>query len=290
MSPDPAAHGEGEPLELTVLGLRVAAKVWGPPDGVKVLGLHGWLDNAATFDRLAPLLPAVRLVAVDLPGHGLSQHKPESAFYHFVDWISDVAAIADALGWDRFALLGHSMGAGIASLLPGAAPERISRVVLLEGIGPMSSPPEDMPVRVRAALADQRQLRDKRLRPYGSRDEAARVLKAGLGAISDDGARLLVERGTQAQHNGVVWRADPRLRATSPMRFVEAQALAFLRAITCPVLLIRAASGYPFDEGEVSARLAAITDLRVVKLPGGHHVHLDDPQAVAAAIVDFLAS
>src|SRR5688500_18042292 len=82
----------------------------------RVLALHGWLDNAASFVPLAPYLDDVDLVAIDLPGHGRSAHLPPGADYSFAGALHSVLDAADALGWDTFALLGHSMGAGIGSL------------------------------------------------------------------------------------------------------------------------------------------------------------------------------
>ncbi|MCB1637058.1 MAG: alpha/beta fold hydrolase, partial [Xanthomonadales bacterium] len=138
-----------EELELKTPYLRLAARAWGPLDGVPVLALHGWLDNAASFDALAPLLPNVRLVALDLTGHGRSEHRPPGIHYHFVDFIPDVVAAADALGWDRFALLGHSLGGGIASFVAATLPERIDRVAMIEGLGPPTSDPADGPANLR---------------------------------------------------------------------------------------------------------------------------------------------
>ena len=94
-----------EELELRTPYLRLAARAWGPLKGIPVLALHGWLDNAASFDALAPLLPDLRLAALDLPGHGQSEQRPPGMHYHFVDFIPDVVTAADALGWKRFALL-----------------------------------------------------------------------------------------------------------------------------------------------------------------------------------------
>ena len=135
-------------LSLTVNGRRLEALAWGTPTGFPCLALHGWLDNANTFARLAPRLPQLHWVAIDLPGHGLSEHRSPDAKYHFIDWVGDVMAAADALGWQRFSLVGHSMGAAIAALCAGAYPNRVKRLALLDGLGPFSSEAEDVPARL----------------------------------------------------------------------------------------------------------------------------------------------
>ena len=137
---------------IEISGLALAARVHGPEDGLPVLALHGWLDNAATFDRLAPLLPDLRIVAIDLAGHGRSQHRV-GAPYHFIDYVADAGAVADALGWQQFSLLGHSLGAGVAALLAGTWPERVRRLALLEGLGPMTELDIGAPARLREAMA-----------------------------------------------------------------------------------------------------------------------------------------
>ncbi|MCA9779175.1 MAG: alpha/beta fold hydrolase, partial [Candidatus Eremiobacteraeota bacterium] len=111
-----------------------------------VLALHGWLDNAGTFDGLASHLQGLDLVCLDLPGHGHSYHRPAGTPYHFVDWVPEVFCAAKSLGWERFVLMGHSMGAGIASLAAGTFPERIEKLILIEGIGPFASPDEEAPL------------------------------------------------------------------------------------------------------------------------------------------------
>ena len=122
-----------EELEIQTSTLRLSAKCWGSPAGMPVLAFHGWLDNAATFDHLAPCLKEFRLVSIDLPGHGLSEHRSSSSSYHFSDMIVEMLEVLDVLGWHRFSLLGHSMGAGVASYLAGTIPEKIKSVILIEG-------------------------------------------------------------------------------------------------------------------------------------------------------------
>lgn len=278
----------GESIELQVLGGTMAAKAWGPPDGRPVLAIHGWLDNAASFDLLAPLLPGLRIVAIDLPGHGRTPHRAEGAWYHFSDWVADAVAAADALGWSTYSVLGHSMGAGIATLLAGSLPEKVGRVVFLEGLGPLCAPADEGPDRFRRAIVERPRLAQKQPRPYGSREQLASRLSKVIPKLPLEGAALLVARGTTEVAGGVTWRSDPRVRGTSPFRLTEEQVLAFFRRILAPCLLIRAIDGFPFDDAVLEARCACIDDLRYVEIEGGHHVHLESPERVADIIGPFL--
>jgi pimeloyl-ACP methyl ester carboxylesterase len=277
------------PRELTLDAgdFQLAARAWGPPDAPKVLALHGWLDNAATFDRLAPLLPGLHLVAIDLPGHGRSDHRPPGASGHFVDWVVDVVAIVDHLGWTRCALLGHSMGAGIASLVPAILGERVERMVLIEGLGPLSSPPEHTPEQLAEAIAAERRAVAKKPRSFPDLEAAVRARMRGSD-LDQNAARVLVERAIEVTAQGVRFRHDPRLTTPSRVRLTEPQVHAFLAATSCPVLLIRARAGWPVPDEAVAARLGAIPDAHAVEVEGGHHVHLTHPDRVAPLIHGFL--
>ncbi|MBW8822952.1 MAG: alpha/beta fold hydrolase [Xanthomonadales bacterium] len=129
----------------TITALRSAATENAP----RVLALHGWLDNAASFIPLAAHLAGIELVAVDLPGHGRSVHLPPGAIYTFEMAVHHVLDIADALGWERFTLLGHSMGAGIASLVAAACPQRVERLVCIEALGGLADAAENTALRMR---------------------------------------------------------------------------------------------------------------------------------------------
>lgn len=280
---------EPEELHLELPGGKLAALAWGPPDGQPVLALHGWLDNAHSFLPLAGHLSGLRVVALDLPGHGLSEHRPPGAAYHFVDWVVDAVGAADALGWERFALLGHSMGAGVASLVAGTVPARVSHLALIEGLGPLSVPPEEAPARLAQSIVRSRRRSRRPARLHPDREAAAERLRAASPGLAEEAARLLVERGTKEVAGGVLWRADPRLRALSPMRMTEEHVHAFLRAVRCPTLLLRAREGYAFDQKLLLGRLECLRAPEVHELSGGHHVHMEDPAAVAALLVPFFA-
>jgi pimeloyl-ACP methyl ester carboxylesterase len=275
-------------LSLELAHLRVAAEAWGPENGPPVLALHGWMDNAASFERLAPHLDGLRLVALDLPGHGLSDHGPPGRVQHFVDWAPVVLETADALGWSSFSILGHSMGAGIATLIPAIAPERVDRLVLLEGFGPMTKPAEEAPLQLADAIRSETELKENSSRLFPSIEAAVAARKAGSD-LDGASAEILVKRGTEAVEGAIRFIHDPRLKTRSRLRLTENQLLAFMEKIHCPVLLIYAQGGFRYPEGVLSRRLEAVKDLHVAEVEGGHHVHLSHPERVAPLILDFFA-
>jgi pimeloyl-ACP methyl ester carboxylesterase len=279
----------GRDIELELPHLLLAAREWGDGDGEPVLALHGWLDNAASFDTLAPLLPDLHLVAIDLPGHGRSQHRPPGVVHHFIDWVPEIAAAADALGWESFSLLGHSMGAGISSLVPAVFPDRVRRVVLLEGAGPLAADAGKAPEQLISALADEAKARALEPRVFPDLESAvsARLHDSDL---DKEAARRLVERGTERVDGGVRFTHDPRLKTRSRLRFTEDQVHAFLAAIRCPVLAVEASRGWPFPKDLVEARLALIPGLERALVDGGHHVHLTHPERVAPLVADFFSA
>jgi pimeloyl-ACP methyl ester carboxylesterase len=265
-----------------VTGLRA-----GTPGAPKVLALHGWLDNAASFVPLAPLLQGIELVAPDLPGHGRSVHLPQGADYSFAGAVNSVLDIADALGWERFALLGHSMGAGIGSLVAAACPQRVERFVAIEALGALAESPERTVTRLRDAIAAMRNVARKPLRVFPDIDTAIRA-RMQVNALDEPTARLLVERGLAMVEGGHAWSSDPRLTLPTTIRMTEPQVLALVRGIECPTVVIHADPAQPYLPDDLRrTRASALPHGRLLVLPGGHHLHMEQPQAVAAAIGDF---
>jgi len=267
----------------TVRGLRAGRE--GAP---RVLALHGWLDNAASFVPLAPHLEGIDLVVPDLPGHGASDHLPRGMDYSFAAAVHSVLDIADALGWERFRLLGHSMGAGIASLVAAACPERIERLVAIEALGALAEVPERTVERLRDAVVATRALPGKRLRVFPDIEPAVRARMKANG-LTEDAARLLVERGVVAVDGGWCWSSDPRLTLPTMVRMTEAQIEDLVAGITCPAKVLFADPAQPYLPDPVRrARAALLPAGELVVLPGGHHLHMEQPREVAAAIGGFL--
>lgn len=254
------------------------------PQKPLLIALHGWLDNGASFLPLAPYLDDFHLVCVDLPGHGHSDHKTTP--YVFVDWLDDLYQITQAAGWPHFTLLGHSLGALIASAYAGVFPEQIERLILLEGLGPLTQPDEAAPAQIRRAILNRSRTRERSAGGFASIDEAV-AARCKVADITPEAARLICERQLEERAGRWQWRSDPRLRDLSPLRMSEGQAQALIRAICCPVLFIRGEQGFAELEAQWQLRQGAFRQIEQVILPGNHHFHMENGAATAVCIVNF---
>jgi pimeloyl-ACP methyl ester carboxylesterase len=266
---------------------RITGLRSGTPNGTKVLALHGWLDNAASFLPLAAQLPQLDLVMLDLPGHGRSAHLPPGADYNLMVTINAVLEVADQLGWEEFSVLGHSMGAGIGSILAASLPQRVQRLVAIEALGALAEASERTVQRLRDGVAAARALPSKQLRVF---PDLAAPVRARMQAnqLSEASARLLVERGVAPVEGGFVWSSDPRLTLPALQRMTEAQVRQLIAGIECPVRVIFADPPQTYlPEPLRSDRAALLPQGELVVLPGIHHLHMEAPIEVAHAIGGF---
>ncbi|MGB4074754.1 alpha/beta fold hydrolase [Pseudomonas sp.] len=277
-----------EEVRLRLPHIELAAHLYGPEDGVPVIALHGWLDNAASFARLAPLLPGLRIVALDFAGHGHSDHRPPGGSYAIWDYAHDVLQVAEQFGWQRFSLLGHSMGAIVSVLLAAAMPERIERLALIDGLIPYTGEAETAPQKLGEALKAQLALAGKSKPVYAEFDRAVEARMRGVGAVSREAAELLAQRGLMPVPGGYTWRTDSRLTLPSPLRLTHAHAVAFARSLQCPVKLVLAQQGMLLAQSSLKQLLVDLP-IEVAQLPGGHHLHLDDDSGAALVADCFKA-
>ncbi|XP_026305242.1 serine hydrolase-like protein 2 isoform X1 [Piliocolobus tephrosceles] len=128
-----AAPGLISELKLAVPWGHIAAKAWGSLQGPPVLCLHGWLDNANSFDRLIPLLPQdFYYVAMDFGGHGLSSHYSPGVPYYQQTFVSEIRRVVADLKWNRFSILGHSFGGIVGGMFSCMFPEMVNKLILLD--------------------------------------------------------------------------------------------------------------------------------------------------------------
>lgn len=266
-------------------GLRLAALEW-PGEGLPIIAVHGWLDNAASFMPLAEQLGEHHLLALELPGHGHSDHLPEAAHYHLADNLHCISAVADAMGWQQFVVLGHSMGAAIATLAATLMPQRVSAISLIDGLGPIAYTPQQELERIRPFFAGGDD--EPGSRPFNDVATASWVRQRySRYAISAEAVGMVVERNLCCVGEGYQWRYDERLRQPSSHYYSEEQVRGILGAIECPALLISAGEGALSGWDGFSARRAALHGLQHVVLPGGHYLHMEQPQLVAEQLLPF---
>ncbi|MET1077319.1 MAG: alpha/beta hydrolase [Pseudomonas sp.] len=275
-----------EEVRLSLPHSELAAHLYGPQDGLPVIALHGWLDNAASFTRLAPRLQGLRIVALDFAGHGHSEHRPAGAGYAIWDYVLDVLQVAEQFGWKRFSLLGHSMGAIVSVLLAAALPERVERLALIDGLLPFTGEADSAPDKLGEALKAQLALAGKRKPVYARIEQAVEARMKGVGAVSREAAELLAQRGLMPVPGGYTWRTDSRLTLPSPLRLTREHAEAFVRRVQCPVSLVLAEQGLLLGHPSLSGLLQGLPfDLQ--RLAGGHHLHLDDELGAASVAACF---
>lgn len=285
-------------MKIDANGLEHHAFVWnglGRERSTVVL-VHGYMDAAGTWDRVAPSLAADghRVVALDMRGFGEGARAPRGSYYHFADYVFDLADAVDALSPDApVALVGHSMGGTITTLFAGSFPERVARLAILEGLGPPDTPVDIGADRMRHWIDQVRRVRaraDEERTPTLARDEARQRLAGNHPAVPADVIDHRLPHLVRDEGDGrVSWRFDPLHRTTSPVPFFAELYMAFARKVTCPVLFVSGgpAGFHPPDEEE---RLRSFAKLERAEIAdAGHMMHWTEPDEVARLLGAFLS-
>jgi pimeloyl-ACP methyl ester carboxylesterase len=271
-------------LNFNVDGLQFAAQAWGNPEHFPILALHGWLDNSASFFALAPLLNNVYIVALDMAGHGQTSHRLGSFPYNIWEDVAEIFAVADQLGWNEFALLGHSRGAIIATIAAGTFPERITHLGLIEGLLPEPKRSEDAPKQLALSIKGIKAQSEKILSVYPDVATAIKVRERGMFPLSHAAAEALTKRGVQKFENGYQWSTDQRLLVPSAVKLLPEQMAAFIKRINCPIALILADDGMPKLFPQYAHFVNIYPHITVSYLSGGHHLHMEEQVTDVAPI------
>lgn len=279
---------KGETLRAN--GLLHRVWTWEPaaPRGGTILFAHGFLDVGRSFHWTASRLAEEgnRVVAFDWRGHGESQWLPEGAYYHFFDYVADLADLVRQRGSRPLTLVGHSMGGTASVLFAGSHPDLVDRLVLIEGLGPEAPEGLPGPNHVRRWVDSVRAARGREFRPMASVEEAAEKLLAHNPSLAPEIARDLASWSLRKVEGGYVWSFDPVHRTKGPYPFRPEVFAEFLRALRMPVLCIEGEKGYRTRDHE--ARVAALETARRLEIPGaGHMLHWEAPKALAEAIGRF---
>jgi len=289
-----------EEIEFHLTWGKIAAKAWGPRNGRPVLAIHGWLDNAATFDRLIPLLPKdLRIVCADIPGHGLSDHYPPDIAYHFNACLPIIQRIVKQLNWEKFYLIGHSLGGGMAVFFAEIFPEQVEKLVMLDIVRAQTTFPETMGNRLRKStnviLKQEEAIIAGPEKPCSYETALKRSIMGSFNSLDVTACNALFTRGLTKVADGYVFNRDRRLRA-APLDFAPKDDQVILaRNVTAEVLIIKCRDAPYFEspeyyEEQVEALRTNSKSLQYVHVDGNHHCHLTHPERIAPLITAFFNS
>jgi pimeloyl-ACP methyl ester carboxylesterase len=277
-------------------GLPLHYLEWGERVGEPIVLIHGFLDMAYSWQAFVDCFEATQkqqpwIVAPDCRGHGDSGWVGPGGYYHFPDYVFDLDCAISALGAPRCTLIGHSMGGTISWLYAGAFPERLAKLVLIEGVGPPAMNFSDAPLRMMTWISEVHQRGRNHFRQYTSVAAGARQLQQTNPRLTQAAALDLARAGMKQHDSGKwVWKFDPLHRTAAPQPFYTAQALEFLRRIQCPVLIVEGAESHQRRRGDKQQRYDAIAQRKQIVVDhAGHMVHQDNPQALADAVAAFFA-
>ncbi|XP_076065935.1 putative serine hydrolase [Oratosquilla oratoria] len=262
-----------------------------------VLGLHGWLDNANTFDLLAQNFPdTITLLSLDLPGHGLSDHFPPGYIYDPRGYVCAVKKAVTKLGWTKFTYLGHSMGAVVGIWYCAIFPEDVDAFITIDIIKANSKPIESYASSYKRYILNYIDNERKCELPpivYSEEDLVKRTI-AGSDSLDEASAKIILQRGARMSDDGKGYVLTRDLRAkTYFIGFMVFDAWAEMaKRITCPILVIKAKNGHVYstpEETEIMLNSFRQDSPHFVfkDMEGRHHLHLTHSQEVSLVVNQF---
>lgn len=280
---------------------QLAAKIWPPETAVKpkknLLCLHGGQDNAGSFDPLLEKLAGSwQAVALDFTGHGLSSHLPKGCIYTMTHLMLDIAHAVHFLGWNQFNLLGHSIGALVGHRYASIFPEKVSKLILIEGFGEIYEARSQLIDTMRTTLLSFLRLEEKDFSEQPSyTEEEIMTLYAKMpwGCIRTDDVKILMKRGCKLQDDGrYVFTRDFRLKALYWDKVDRAALEPWWKSYKNDILVLDAVPGF----GSCSAHNGRMINVlkehcrtfQMAILDGDHHIHMNQPDLVASYIKPFL--
>jgi len=271
--------------------LRLHFWDWGQDDKPALLLVHGGLDHARNWDWVARALrDEYHVYAVDLRGHGNSQWAP-GALYSIAEHILDLSALADIINAFPIYLIGHSLGGIVASLYAGIYPDRVKKLVSIEGLGPPVGHRVHRPApeKIRDWIETVRATERREPRSYANLDAAVKRMKEANPHLSEDVARHLTLHGTNWNADGsLIWKFDNYARPFAPYGQNLQEMAQIFEQISCPTLLFWGMESWASDP-ETDDRAAKIKNRRIVKVKNaGHWVHHDQLALFLAETQAFL--
>lgn len=284
---------------LTARLCLLAGKNWGPPEETPVIALHGWHDNAGSFDPLVPLLD-FNMLALDLPGHGLSSHYPLGVHYHYPDAVVALRLAIRHLGYKKVSFVGHSLGSSLAFTYAALYPDDVDKFVSIEcGRARILIKPKEladnMGSTIDSLLKLDNKLATEQPPAYPYNELVERLQKGAFMSPTIKSCNILLKRGaveSATAPDKYSYTRDSRIRLDAFKRFSKETLLSCASTIKCQVLHIHAKPGMNCTSDEefelsIEAMKTNASKLEVHEILGTHHVHMNNPEKVAPLINNF---
>lgn len=253
------------------------------PEKPTLLFLHGYLDNANSFADLLPELSDWQCIAVDMAGHGRSEHRSAGAHYHLIDYAYDLHQIINTLKLEKVVLVGHSLGAIVCSVYASTQAKQLCGFVAIESCGPLSAPEDTTSHQIAACFESRLKAQSAIKNPTSM----TKIIKArcAISDLTEAQACAILSRNIEKVEDGQLrWLTDKRLRTTSAFRMTEHQANDILNNIRCPRILILGNQGFDKVKAGIEQRKEAFNNVPAFTFDGGHHVHMSSAKEVSMCI------
>lgn len=276
---------------------HIAGKWWGDTNVQPILGLHGWEDNAGTFDTLVPLLNVPSFLAIDLMGHGMSSFYPLGCTHHFLDSVVLLKRIIEHYKWNKVSFIGHSFGSAMAFIYSALYKNEVDKYVSIECARSLLMPStSDYLKQTRDTLEKTLDMERKLGNDppsYAYDDLLHRVYEGSGRSPTLESCAVLMKRGLKVspQDDSKCYLSrDPRLKLNWLGRMPQEFVMASAARIECKILSIRGKQGFLFHG---DAKQIYENSLKVLKncehhdIEGSHHIHLNNPENIAPLINKF---
>lgn len=274
--------------------LRLHYVDWGNADAPPLILQHGGRDHCRSWDWVAQELSRDwHVICPDLRGHGDSSWAPDGN-YPMDAFVYDFAQLVHSLDFDQVTIVAHSLGGNVATRYTGLYPDKVRKLVSIEGLGPSpkvraAREASGAPARFRQWIDDKRSAAGRQVRRYPTIEAAYDRMKSENTHLSDDQARHLTIHGISRNEDGSwSWKFDNHLNIWPVFDLPEADIVALWQAITCPTLLLYGADSWASNP-ESDGRAAHFRDGRVIEFENaGHWLHHDQYDRFMSVLREFL--
>ncbi|MFT5543763.1 MAG: pimeloyl-ACP methyl ester carboxylesterase [Glaciecola sp.] len=272
-------------VTFTIPNRTISALTNGKTDKPLLLMVHGWLDNAASFSKLIPMLDDYHVVAIDLPGHGKSSHRSPDAHYHLLDYVHDLHCLVDSQKWQDFAIVGHSLGGIISSMYCSVFPELVRKFVCIESAGPLCGPESTSVNQLKKAIESRIKANEKPIKQPTSIHSIVEA-RQKVSDLSAESATLIMQRNVSLSdgQNNISWSTDKRLRTISSLRLTHGQVENLMQGLDCPIHFVLGSTGFSKVKDLMESRKPWFKDFQVTTVNGGHHCHMEAVEEISQII------